>query len=381
MPEISPTESDRQIRAITDRVRRSEKASDWDAATDALHELLGHPCAHHQVLAYEVWDGIHELRKRAGDHDGAITAKREAVAAGYRSVPDPDADIAECQLLAGRRAEADALFADLRARTPDDVWLYNSAGFAYAEISDDAESARWFREGIDVALRTGDPDQVVTQLLEGLEAARAALGEEPEAGLADGVEAFVRAWERPAGPARHQWDAPPPPEEQPCEHCGYDPSPAAGTATAGRASRPGAVAPLAPRRHAPRPRRSMVVSLAWFPKGEWEKATAAWPDLLEDLPADHAAYSQRIEGRLKRLARTLTGHPIRVSPLTVDGLTEFCAHEDESPGTGEARSSYAAEIARLGGARPWPPGRNAPCWCGSGRKYKTCCGPVPIAGE
>ena len=23
---------------------------------------------------------------------------------------------------------------------------------------------------------------------------------------------------------------------------------------------------------------------------------------------------------------------------------------------------------------PWPPGRNEPCWCGSGRKYKKCCG-------
>jgi uncharacterized protein YecA (UPF0149 family) len=22
----------------------------------------------------------------------------------------------------------------------------------------------------------------------------------------------------------------------------------------------------------------------------------------------------------------------------------------------------------------WPPGRNDECWCGSGRKYKKCCG-------
>jgi hypothetical protein len=25
----------------------------------------------------------------------------------------------------------------------------------------------------------------------------------------------------------------------------------------------------------------------------------------------------------------------------------------------------------------WPPGRNEPCWCSSGRKYKKCCGPAP----
>ncbi|MGH8987317.1 MAG: SEC-C metal-binding domain-containing protein [Acidimicrobiales bacterium] len=66
--------------------------------------------------------------------------------------------------------------------------------------------------------------------------------------------------------------------------------------------------------------------------------------------------------------------------MTVDGLTDYCAGE-EAAGTGEARSSYAAEIARRGEATPWPPGRNGPCWCGSGRKYKTCCGPVPMAPE
>ena len=26
--------------------------------------------------------------------------------------------------------------------------------------------------------------------------------------------------------------------------------------------------------------------------------------------------------------------------------------------------------------RPQKPGRNDPCWCGSGRKYKKCCGAV-----
>ena len=126
---------------------------------------------------------------------------------------------------------------------------------------------------------------------------------------------------------------------------------------------------------------STEVSLAWFSAGEWEKATATWPDLLQDLPADHTAYSQRIEARMKRLARVLAGHPMRVGPMTVDGLTAFSAAEGDDPGTAEARSSYAAELARRGEAIPWPPGRNAPCWCGSGRKYKACCGPIPPAPE
>jgi tetratricopeptide (TPR) repeat protein len=381
MPEISFKESDRQIRAINERVREAEKAKDWGSAIAGLHELLDHPCAHHQVVAYEVWDNIHELHKRAGDYDAAIAAKQEAVRAGYRSEPDPDADIAECHLLAGRRAEADALFAELRVRTPEDVWLYNSAGFSYAGVSDHLESARWFRDGIEVAFRTGDPEQVVVQLLEGLEAAWKASGETPEPGLNEQVDAFVDAWKPPPRGDRFRWDDLPPLIERRCEHCGYDPAILRGPVGDGHARRRDVAwepSPDRPRAGLP---STMVVSLAWFPRGEWEKAAAVWPDLLDELPADHTAYSHRIEARMKRLARTLAGHPLRVAPMTVDGLTEFSAKADEPPGTGEARSSYAAEIARRGDALAWPPGRNAPCWCGSGRKYKTCCGPTPMAPE
>ncbi|HWG74487.1 MAG TPA: SEC-C metal-binding domain-containing protein [Acidimicrobiales bacterium] len=381
MAEISFNESYGQIRAINVRVQEAEKAKDWGAAIAGLHELLDQPCAHHQVAAYEVWDNIHELHKSAGDYDAAIAAKQEAVRAGYRSEPHPDADIAECHLLAGRRAEADALFADLRARTPDDVWLYNSAGFSYAAVPDHRESARWFRDGIDVALRTGDPDQVVVQLLEGLEAAWKALGESPESGLNDRVEAFVEAWQPPPGRVRHHWGGDPPPlQQRRCAHCGFDSAILKASVGPQDTTRFDAL-PEFPSRQTSRLPSSMVVSLAWFPRGEWDKATATWPDLLEELPADHTAYSHRIEARMKRLARTLAGHPMRVAPMTVEDLTEFSAEEGESPGTGEARSSYAAEIARRDDAVAWPPGRNAPCWCGSDHKYKTCCGPIPSAPE
>ena len=92
MPQISFKESDRQIRAISQRVREAEKAKDWGAAIAGLYELLDNPCAHHQVAAYEVWDNIHELHKRAGDYHAAIAAKHEAVHAGYRSVPQETAE-------------------------------------------------------------------------------------------------------------------------------------------------------------------------------------------------------------------------------------------------------------------------------------------------
>jgi len=155
---------------MTDRAEQAAAAGDWADAVERWRVVLAHPCAHHQVAAYEVLDEIHQVWCQAGCYDDAIAAKREAIAAGYRSVPDPEADIAECLLAAGRREEADALFATLRERDPEDVWLYNAAAYSYADL-DMPASLRWALDGIEVALVTGDPDQVVMQLLECAEAA------------------------------------------------------------------------------------------------------------------------------------------------------------------------------------------------------------------
>jgi len=65
--------------------------------------------------------------------------------------------------------------------------------------------------------------------------------------------------------------------------------------------------------------------------------------------------------------------------LIVDGQQTLT--EGENAGSGEGRSRLAAEIARTGRAFSWPPSRNDVCWCGSGRKYKKCCGPTPPAED
>ena len=58
--------------------------------------------------------------------------------------------------------------------------------------------------------------------------------------------------------------------------------------------------------------------------------------------------------------------------------TEFvawCEERGEDPE--HARAHYSADRYRTGHGVDWPPGRNDACWCGSGRKYKKCCGPAP----
>lgn len=45
----------------------------------------------------------------------------------------------------------------------------------------------------------------------------------------------------------------------------------------------------------------------------------------------------------------------------------------------QSRRAYLHEQTRSGNFAYWPPARNAPCWCGTGAKYKKCCGaPHPI---
>ncbi|WP_406693168.1 SEC-C metal-binding domain-containing protein [Saccharopolyspora sp. ID03-671] len=53
------------------------------------------------------------------------------------------------------------------------------------------------------------------------------------------------------------------------------------------------------------------------------------------------------------------------------GVRRFLRHRPGRPrGPGRLRLRGGPRRSGL----PWPPGRNDTCWCGSGRKYKKCCG-------
>ena len=125
---------------------------------------------------------------------------------------------------------------------------------------------------------------------------------------------------------------------------------------------------------APRPlvERQIAWTLAWFPPDQHAAALAHWPSLHEDLD-DPATYNRRMEGYLRHWHRETARRP-SIAPLDVDELIAWAAEVGRDPDTGEARSLFAAEVARSGGAVEWPPGRNEKCWCLSGGKYKRCCG-------
>jgi hypothetical protein len=99
------------------------------------------------------------------------------------------------------------------------------------------------------------------------------------------------------------------------------------------------------------------------------------------MPAAFDDYRREIEARTKRIRRGLPGQPLQMAFLTVSGLETYAQDQDREAGSAECRAAYAALLVQRGEGVPWPPTRNDPCWCGSGRKYKSCCGPVPPAAD
>lgn len=179
------------------------------------------------------------------------------------------------------------------------------------------------------------------------------------------VKTFRKTWRRPPYKARFPTEPAWWQKLKRCSHCGFDPD-----RPPPEADIPGW--PLQPIET----KGETTISLAWFPGSEWAEAGRRWPDLWEERPEEDTEYSHHIEAQLKLYAPMFPGRTLSVSPLTVDELVET---EGDQAGSGEARARLATEVARTGRAIAWPPGCNDPCWCGSGRKYKKCCGPVPAA--
>lgn len=113
------------------------------------------------------------------------------------------------------------------------------------------------------------------------------------------------------------------------------------------------------------------MAIAWFPADEWPEARTRLS--LTDMPRSHAEYSREIETILREHAAHTVGH-LAVAPIALADLETLAMSRGIHPTSDHARALLAAEMHALGDTIPWPPGRNQPCWCGSGRKYKHCCG-------
>jgi tetratricopeptide (TPR) repeat protein len=113
--------------------------------------------------------------------------------------------------------------------------------------------------------------------------------------------------------------------------------------------------------------------LLFFPRAEFERLLAKWPALASPYGADWDQHRAHLERELVRLAGTGRAG-LTLPPGTVAGLTAFAGGDGDATDP-KTRAGYADRVATGTGQIPWPPERNAACWCGSGLKYKKCCLP------
>jgi tetratricopeptide (TPR) repeat protein len=348
--QIAPTRprsaADRAI-SLAMSFEQALKKGDLDVARAILDELVDLPDTGGLWMP-ECYADLAREYDRQRRHDDAIALLERAIELGWGGRPHPRSDIAEFHLRAGRHDEAAAIWAELKASDPDDVWLYNAAGLSYNEIGEHELAVEWLGEGIELAMRTDDHEGIINQLShvrrQSLDALDRGLDE-----LEERVGPFMEDWRSEARTRSRRM--------------------ARLIESAGSMS----VIRDAPRADEP-DHEDIAVSIAWFPSGEYEEAIMRWPSLAEDwADVPHGDYCGRLDGNIKWMRSQ--GVPIRaIAPIVVEDYAAWCAEHDEDPE--EARAAYAAHRMRDGGAISWPPGRNEPCWCGSGQKYKKCCGPA-----
>jgi len=109
-------------------------------------------------------------------------------------------------------------------------------------------------------------------------------------------------------------------------------------------------------------------------RAEYQAVIARWPQLAALLGRTWDECRRRTE----RYCVVVDGNGLRTVQVPGDaaGLGEYLA------ATGVAEPSERDLVAypelrtvASSAMTAWPPERNAPCWCGSGVKYKRCCRP------
>jgi hypothetical protein len=116
-----------------------------------------------------------------------------------------------------------------------------------------------------------------------------------------------------------------------------------------------------------------IYRFAYLPAAEY--AAARERKLLDaTMPHTHVDYRRMCQEAMRETASNRPGGRVYVVPLDVTGLLQYAEREGKDPASRQTRMDYNNSLVGDGREVGWPPERNAPCWCGSGRKYKKCCG-------
>jgi SEC-C motif len=131
------------------------------------------------------------------------------------------------------------------------------------------------------------------------------------------------------------------------------------------------------------PSPSSSLEVTWLREEDDLEARRRWPMWTAGLAVDEpfADRAARLEVSLRNRRAEGDG-PIVIVTLDFEHFVRWCEENGYDPADRRSRGTYMhADERRATSEQRWPPGRNEPCWCGSERKYKRCCGAVPNDGE
>jgi tetratricopeptide (TPR) repeat protein len=121
----------------------------------------------------------------------------------------------------------------------------------------------------------------------------------------------------------------------------------------------------------------------WLCEEDDREARRRWPMWAAGLAVD-APFTDRAARMERSLRNRRAGGdgPIAVVTLDFEHFVRWCEESGYDPADRRSCGAYMhADERQAISEQRWPPGRNEPCWCGSERKYKRCCGAVPNDGE
>ena len=255
----------------------------------------------------------------AGRHDEAVTAFERALDFGWNVTPDGRCEIARVLLLAGRDAEADLLWAELRDADPDGVWTLNAGGLAYGQVGRDEEAVEWLAEGLRVAIRRDDPEHVVEQMSDGRRLSLGRLGR----GL-DQLEREVEAF-RARAAVREQERL---------------------SDLRSAAKRVGI------------PVRGRPATIVWLTEADYNAARARWPGWAESVNQDEPFDERRTRMERHLRERHADGNgPSVVVTIDLDRYAAWCAEHGYEPADRRSRGSLlSVSVILVVGGRGHPAG-------------------------
>jgi tetratricopeptide (TPR) repeat protein len=154
-----------RIEEIMDRVQKA--GHNHVERVTALEEYLTLARAHEGETWFDAgaWsEDLADSYLALGRVDDAVRTISDATRSGYAEGAEMLCELAEKLMRSGHEPQARPLWQQARADYTDDVWIYVQAGIGYGDIGDHAGALEWLTTGLELALRTGDPESALEQL-------------------------------------------------------------------------------------------------------------------------------------------------------------------------------------------------------------------------